>query len=756
MATETMVREGQTAQAAAPPPAPAALSPKPSIAGDVWGGLAAALVALPASIAYGVVTYSPLGAAFAGYGALAGVLGAAAMGMFAPALGGAPRLISAPCAPSAAVMGALAAQLVAGASPTTPEQALLLMTVVGLASGALQLLYGAVRGGKLIKYIPYPVVSGYLSGVGITIFISQIPKLLEYPKGMAMWQALQSPGTWEWPGVVVGLVTMAVMVLTPKVTRKVPGSIVGLVAGIAAYFLLSLHEPELRVLAGNKLLIGTIGGGAGFWESFTARWGGLGGLRLSDLLALAAPALTLSVLLSVDTLKTCVVLDAMTRSRHNSNRELLGQGVGNLVSAACGGMPGSGTSGSTMVNLSSGGATRLSGILEGAFVLAFFVLAAPLISWLPLGALAGILMVVGVRMVDPGVLHLLRQKETLLDFVVIVAVIGTAIGVSLIAASGVGLGLSILLFIRDQIRGNVIRRKLYGDRVHSKQRRLPAETKALEEHGSSIVVCELQGNLFFGTTDQLMSQLEADLKRCRYVILDMRRVQSVDFTGAHILEQIHAMMEEKGGELLFADLPAALPTGQDLKKYFSDLGVFKTDEALIFGEQSDALEWAENKVLEEANARSAVVERALELAEMELLKGTSADSLAELQGIVRERAYEAGQAVCRQGDQADEIFFIRRGAVKVVLRLSQDKTLHLATFTQGDVFGDLAFLLPGVRTADVVAEGHTELFILPRRNFDSFAAQHLKTSNRVFMRLAEMLAARLRHADAELSALRDS
>ena len=205
------------------------------------------------------------------------------------------------------------------------------------------------------------------------------------------------------------------------------------------------------------------------------------------------PALTLAVLLSIDTLKTCVVLDALTRSRHNSNRELIGQGLGNLASAFIGGVPGAGTMGATLVNMSSGAQSRFSGVFEGILTLAAFLVLGKLIAWVPIAALAAILIVIGVRMIDRTSLHFLKSRSTILDFVVIAAVIGVALTVSLIAASGVGIALAILLFIREQIGGSIVRRKSYGNQTFSKQIRLHEEMRILEQRGDQAVIFRTAG-----------------------------------------------------------------------------------------------------------------------------------------------------------------------------------------------------------------------------------------------------------------------
>src|SRR5712692_2174531 len=334
-------------------------------AGEIWGGLAAMLVAFPSAIAFGLLIYSPLGPAYAAQGAMAGILGTIAIGIVAPAFGGTPRLISAPCAPAAAVMSALVLELLNHTSPKAggglqPDHMLLLLTLVAVMSGGLQFLFGTIGGGRLIKYIPYPVVAGYLSGVGVLIFLSQVPKLFGLPKETHLWDGLASPAFWKTPGLIVGLVTIIVL--------AVASAILGLLAGILAYFGLSPFYPELLSVTGNPLVIGPISGtGSVSLGALMDRWSAITKLTFADLHLILIPALTLSVLLSIDTLKTCVVIDALTRSRSNSNRELIGQGLGNLASAFTGGMPGAGQMGATLVNINSGGTTRLSSILEGVF-----------------------------------------------------------------------------------------------------------------------------------------------------------------------------------------------------------------------------------------------------------------------------------------------------------------------------------------------------------------------------------------------------
>lgn len=736
---------------------------KPEItswAGDLWGGLAAMLVALPSSVAFGMLVYTALGPEHASEGALAGMLGAAALGLVAPIFGRTRGLISAPCAPAAAVLSALVTELLQTGNGFRigPGNipALLAWTVL-IASG-LQIFYGVIGGGRLIKFIPYPVVSGYMSGVGVLIALGQLPKLLGLPNGTPLLTGVMSPSFWKWQGLVVGLVTMVIMGIAPRITRKAPAAIVGLAGGMLAYFVLAPFSPELLLIEDNPLLIGPIQALGSFLGMISERAASsLWAFEVVSIRPILIPAITLSVLLSIDTLKTCVVLDALTRSRHNSNRELMGQGIGNFAAFLVGGMPGAGTMGPTLVNITSGGRSLRSGVLEGIFVVLALLFASQLIAWLPIGALAGILLMVAWRMVDKSMPRLLRYPGGRLDFAVIAGVILVAVTVDLIAAAGVGVVLAILLFIRDQMRGSVIRQKRYLNQISSKTRRLTSEREVLNRCGDQGVFCELQGNLFFGTTDQLFSQLEPDLRTKRFLLLDMRRVQSMDYTAAHLLWQMQEQLEERGGRLLFSGMPSAVLDRRDFEHDLARVGVVRAGRGAMVSETLDgALEWMEDRILEEAGRLKQNDEEPLALRDMDLFLGFDEVTLAGLAACVREFSVGQGQKVFSRGDAGDEIFFIRRGSVQVLLPLEGGKRHHLVTLGRGDFFGEISFLDGGARSAEVEAKVTTDLYALSRAQFDAQSeVSNVALGQQVFIRLALAIAKRLRQADIELRTLEE-
>ena len=732
------------------------ISQNRTLSGDMWGGFASMLVALPSAIAFGVTIYAAIGPTYAGLGAIAGILGATALGLFAPALGGTNRLITAPCAPAAAVLSAFAIESISQGYPA--PIIVLQLTVMGLLTGIIQILLGRARIGSFIKYIPYPVVSGYLSGVGLIIIGSQLPKFLGAPDSTGWWQALTSTNIWQWQSIVVGASTMLVMVLAPKVTKFVPAAILGLIAGLLTYFGLSLFDGSLLSLANNRLIIGPLPGGAGLdglGVAITGRWLEIGDLKLGQIMELFIPALTLAVLLSIDTLKTCVVLDSMTRSSHDSNRELMAQGIGNVASSCIGGMPGAGQMGATLVNLSSGGQTRISGVFEGVFALLAFALLGSLIAWIPVSALAGILIIVGIRMIDYHSFRLLTSPWTVFDFMIIAAVVVTALTVSLIAASATGIALTMLMYIREQLTSTVIHRKMYGNQIFGRQRRSTAQMELLEQRGEQTVILELQGSLFFGTKAQLYSALEPEFAKCSYFILNMRRVQGLDVSVAYVLTQIRDTIADRKGVLIFSDLPQQLPNGRNIATFLEQMEITTdTEHVKVFPVMDDALAWVEDQLLGSTGSKDED-ETLLELHEIELFKGRKEETITALEACMEQKSFKAGEKIYSVGDDGNQLYLIRRGTVQILLPITGSVSHHQSTYGRGDFFGALSFLDGQTRSNIAIATTDIDVFVLQRESFDMLGDQHKKLTLILLEAIARVLGARLRYDDMELAALRN-
>jgi SulP family sulfate permease len=574
------------------------------------------------------------------------------------------------------------------------------------------------------------------------------------------------PQDWRTPSMAVGVVAMLLMWLGPRITQRVPSVILALVGSICMYGVLGLWDPSLQSLQGNTYVVGPLGdssGGGGvenllrgiasFVTGITRPWEAIVAMQAPPISSLLYPALTLAVLLSIDTLKTCVVLDTLTRSRHDSNQELIGQGLGNFFSAICSGMPGAGTMGATLVNISSGARSSNSGVVEGLTVCFAYLLLTPFLAWIPLAALGGILTVVGLRMIDLHSLALLRSRETRLDFVVIVTVAVVAQIFSLIAATCTGLVFAAVLFLTKQIGEHVVRRMTLGNQVFSKNKRLDRERYVLEKHGEQTVILELQGALFFGTANQLYSAVEPYLTQCRYLILDLRWVQSVDYSAVHILEQIRDRLAETGSELLLSDLPSQLPTGEDLREYFAHAGVLHADLNIrAFDELDEALEWVEEKWLVQEGLwpRS---DRNFALRDFDVFSGRSEDTLSDLAACMESRVIAKGEKLFSFGDKSNEIYFILRGEMRIELQLPDGRWHHMASHYQGDFIGEMGFLDGCPRADFAIAATEVKVLSLSREKFDQLAENHRRLGSEFMVAIARVLASRLRQTGDELRVL---
>lgn len=714
------------------------------------------LVALPASIAFGVTVNAALGPEHAARGAMAGIVGATVVGLVASWLGGTDRLISAPCAPAAAVLSAFAIELVHRGVPADAIASLLVL--VGILGGLIQLTLGLIGLGGLIRYIPYPVVSGYLTAVGLIIIGGQIPKFLGVP-GRVMWyDALRAPGQWDLRAIGIAVTTVLVAVLSPRRVRRVPGIILGILAGMVAFLALVAFDPTLRALEHNPLVIGPFDlDGGGLLSAVTFRWARFDDLGAASTLSVLGTAATLGVLLSIDTLKTCVVLDRITRVRHDSNRELLGQGVANMTASALGGLSGAGQMAATLVGVNGGSRSSAAGIIEGLWALLAALLLRQYIAWIPVSALAGILVVIGVRMIDREPLQFLESRETFLDFVVVLVVVVVALTSSLIAASAVGVALAMILFVREQIGTPVVRHKAALAQTSSSWHRPEREVAVLEAQGDQAIVFELQGSLFFGNAYQLYGDLQHEVSTRRYVVIDLRRVRSIDVTAAQLFRQIRDTIRERGATLVFSGVRDQHRSGRNLREFLGQNGVWHPDSTTvrIFTDLDAAVGWVEDRILGGLE-RDVALESPMELPEMEIFAQYQDDTIAELASHMDTRRFAAGEMIYARGTPGDELYWVRRGVVRNVAAIEANRTVPVATFGRGDVFGGLAFMDSKPRPHDAIALTDTELYVLTREHFAQLASVHHRLAFNLANEMARTFAMRLRRAERKISMLQES
>lgn len=561
--------------------------------GDLLGGITAGIVALPLALAFGLQS---------GLGATAGLYGAIIISIFAALFGGTSTQISGPTAPMTAVSMIVIAGIVA-ANDGDLNKAIPAILTVFILTGLFQVALGLAKVGQYIRFIPYPVVSGFMSGIGVIILITQIlPMLGYYPSEDAAYVGTYVPEAEElilehilqdevaedilvledfhetikraeaitehqvmreaatlaasdaagvlgairvvdnavdnisWIDLILALLTIFIIYGFKRITTVVPSTLVALVVVTLGAI---LFLPEYRT-------IGTIPSGFPMphFEIFSL-------FKLNQIVPYIFTAASLAALGAIDSLLTSVVADNMTKTKHDPNRELIGQGIGNSIAALFGGIPGAGATIRTVVNINSGGKTKLSGIFAGMLLLVVLLSLGPVASKIPAAVLAGILVTVGIGVMDYKGLRHIRQLPFTEVFVMLLVLILTVF-VGLIEAVLVGLIMSSILFMKEI--SNVVEQRTKMAPLKDFSRELPwsDEGNIIDQIGDKVYIKHLDGPLFFGFASRFQDMINA-LPEIKVVIIRLDKVPYVDQSGLYAMEDAVLGLQSKGIIVAFTD-----------------------------------------------------------------------------------------------------------------------------------------------------------------------------------------------------------
>jgi len=596
--------------------------------GNIFGGITAGIVALPLALAFGVQS---------GLGPSAGLYGAIFIGFFASLFGGTNTQISGPTAPMTAVSMVVIGGIVA-LNDGDVGKALPFILIVFLLAGLMQIVIGLVGLGKYIKYIPYPVVSGFMTAIGVIILVTQILPVVGYYTGgdedyiegfkpmaeevlldkilldeagegilvledfketvrraemisneeimaeaatLAKAESSGVLGTIKtlprafnniaWLELILALLTIAIIYGFKYITRKVPSTLVALlVVSVGAYMLKLEYYPISEIPSGFPIL------NLDIFSSF----------RISEISPYVFTAMTLAFLGAIDSLLTSVVADNMTKTKHNPNKELVGQGIGNSIAALFGGIPGAGATIRTVVNINAGGTTKLSGMIAAILLLVILLALGPIASQIPAAVLAGILVTVGIGVMDYKGLKAIPKMQRS-EVVVMLVVLLLSVFWNLVYAVGTGLVLASLTFM-----------KKIGDMgsTHSKVVQLERadeleqwkdETSLPERLKKDVFIKRLFGPLFFGYTSDFQRLSTEIPKEASHVIIRMEKVPYMDQSGLYAMEEVIMDLSNRDITVVFDGLqeqPCYMMEGIDI---IPDLvpkeHIFETfKEAMVF------------------------------------------------------------------------------------------------------------------------------------------------------------------------------
>jgi len=475
-----------------------------NLRGDMFGGITAGIVALPLALAFGEAS---------GAGPIAGIWGAILVGFFASLFGGTGSNVSGPTGPMVVVFAGVFASL-------SGNPALVFAAVV--LAGVLQILLGVLKMGQYIRLVPYPVVSGFMSGIGCIIIALQMSRLFGHePDGGGTIPALTAiPGAVMDPNLgalVVGVITLVTIFTWPaKLGKYMPGPLAALIVGTVVSLFVS-----------GAPILGDIPTG---FPSFIVPE-----FTTSTFAIVLEAAVLLAVLGAIDSLLTSLVADNMTRTRHDSDKELIGQGVGNTVAGFFGAIPGAGATMRTVINIRTGGQTKISGMLHAVLLLVVVISLSPLASQIPHAVLAGILIKVGYDIIDVGYLKRAHTGPRL-DLALMAMVLLLTVFVDLITAVAAGVVLAALAFIKQLADQQL---KQFSGEDTSNLVVTTEEKELLEKAHGEVTMFDFGGPLSFGAAADVGHQVRERVKhKTSAIILDFSRVPFVDVSAARAVETI--------------------------------------------------------------------------------------------------------------------------------------------------------------------------------------------------------------------------
>ncbi len=563
-----------------------------NLRGDFFGGLTAGIVALPLALAFGAQT---------ALGPMAGLYGAIAIAIVAALFGGTPTQVSGPTAPMTVVSSAVIASSLVESGADSIADALPIILATFFLAGLIEMLFGVIKLGRYIKYIPYPVVSGFMSGIGVIIIITQLfpavgynaandAELVEGRRDQAgevilnrliqeeaadgtidaaaiaaagdrfaripaeelnqesvrlarrsaagtvgtlrnISRPFTTPGGVNWLNLLLTLAAMGIIYGFKRITTAVPSSLVALVIiTIVAAFLL---PGEVPVIGAVEQGLPTV-----YFDFFGAYTGS------GMLVTIVKFAFTLAALGAIDSLLTSVVADNITKTRHDPNRELVGQGIGNMAASFIGGLPGAGATMRTVINAQSGGKTKLSGMIAGIFLLLVLLGLSGIVAYIPNGVLAGILITVGIGIIDyKGIRHLADIPRG--DAAVMIIVLFLTVFVGLLEAVAAGMVMAALLFMKktaDNVEEGARSSSLED---FSREKPWADETGLVAKLGDCIYIKHLEGPLFFGFVSSFQQMMQK-LPEVEVVIVRMERVPYIDQSGMYALEDAVQDLQARG------------------------------------------------------------------------------------------------------------------------------------------------------------------------------------------------------------------
>ena len=725
------------------------------VRGDLSGGGVSAAVATPLAMGYGMFAFVALGENYFATGALAGLYTAFAVAIACVALGDNTTTIYAPRITSTFFLGLLIFGLVHSETPAIRDGGIPLTLAITfsvvLLAGLFQAILGLLRLGTLVKFAPQPVMAGFQNAAAMLMILVQLGNISGFDRYIPFTELFYHLSEIKPLSLVIGVLTFLAMWNFRRLTGRIPSVLGGIAIGSVLYY--ACRAADLGNYLGPVIVVEppAVMGLTAF-----PYFGDLA--KSTDLIGLApmivVAALALAIIASIDAMLCAKLSTPLGERGPDGDQLLIRLGAGNVVAACLGGITSGLNLGATGTNRTFGAKTSLSVLVNAFVILVACTLLFPFATYMPRVVLSAVIMVIAVQHIDVWTIRLARgvvsgdtpfRGAAVLELLVILAVAAVSMLTNIVVAVFAGVAMAIVMFAVSMSR-SIVRRAYRCDAVRSRKARTTHERNALQNTANTVVVMELQGALFFGTSERLANEIdESALDPTRFVILDFRRISEIDSTGARTLLDIDARLASAGAQLLLSVSPGS--------RTLSRLGDFGVVEAVtasrLFSDLDRAIEYAEDALL---NSLPVAPPSSNLPFQASLFENFSRDDIEFVLPVLIPVSFGRGAVIYREGDPGDEMLLIIEGSASAVLDAPHGAMLRLATYGPGTVLGEMSIVDGDRRSASVVADD-VKGFVLTRDNFKTLTEKAPELAIKLLVNISRELSARLRVANRTIQQL---
>lgn len=679
------------------------------------------------------------------------LLGSAVISLVVSGLTSVPGMFAssqdAPAAVLGALSAALGAQLVGGVALVGEERFFTTVVIVAgsaLATGLIFLVFGLFRLGNLVRYLPYPVLGGFMAGTGWLLLTGGIGIMSNVKPSLGYLAALFAPGMlvlWL-PGLALAV---ALLVLTQFSKNFLVWPLTVVAATLLFYLVMLFTGGSVDAWRAQGLMLGPFPAGSmlappASWELEAVRW---------DVVAGHLPTIaTVAFISLIALLLNAVGVEKFSGKKVDLNRELRAAGLANLFSGALGGAPGYQGMSFTSFNITSGAGTRYATFVSSLVILACVLFGASVVALIPKAVLGGLVAYFGLRFLVQWLYRALFDLPVG-EYLIVVAILAVIIVAGVLPGVGVGLALTVVLFVINSSRIDAVRYAVDGAELHSRVTRGHAERALLAEVGGEIMAVQLQGFLFFGTATALLERLERRVRtgpRLSFVILDFSRVSGVDATGLATIGEVFQLGKAEGFELLLSAVPPRL-LGRLVKP---KRGQGEGSAPNHFANLDAGLEHAEEKLLDRLNRR--YDPRSTMVDAVAYYSDAHFDFTKFLPYLTR-RSLSAGEVLVHKGDVADDLYFLVEGQMTAYAEGEDGAATRLESLRAGGIIGELGFYRGGLRSATVKADVDSKVLVFTERALARLTAENPKLAADLHMQVARLISGRVLHLMAAVDAL---